>query len=325
MTDATRLPVTDDVDAIRLTSDELLVDVLPENGGDVFAVIDRATNVDLLWKAPWGSGLRAEDAPTSRDRWLARTWGGWQVLLPNAGDEASEGGRTWGFHGEAGLRSWSVLSAAADRLELAVELETAPLDVRRVYRLEGPSLFVDTRIRNRSPGPVEFLWGEHPTFGEAFAAGATLEIDAESIRIELADGVGVRAGDRLQWPGQATNADRSLDHIPARSPSRFLFAFLDGLREGTYRLRNDRLGLGARLSWPLAVFPCVWLWEEIAFTQDEPWNGQAYAVGIEPQTAYPALGMSGLRRQGGRGLTLGPGDDLTATMTLSVEHPDGLV
>ena len=77
------------------------------------------------------------------------------------------------------------------------------------------------------------------------------------------------------------------DRLPARTPSRFLFGFLDGLTEGTYRVRNDRLGLAVRLSWPLDVFPCVWLWEEIAFTQDPPWSGQAYAVGIEPQAAYP--------------------------------------
>lgn len=315
-----RPPVTGDVDVVRLTSDDLLVDVLPSNGGDVFAVIDRATDIDLLWKAPWGTGLRLDDAPSSRDRWLAGTWGGWQMLLPNTGDEANEGGRTWGFHGEAGLRSWSVVSAAAERLELAIDLETAPLNVRRVYRLDGPRLLLDTTIHNRSSGPAEFLWGEHPTFGEAFAAGARLEIDAESVHIELADGVGLEVGDRLAWPARAELGDASLDHIPNRPPSRLLFAFLDGLQHGTYRMSNDRLGLAARLSWPLDVFPVVWLWEEIASSQDPPWNGEAYAVGIEPQAAYPALGMTELRRRGGQGITLGPDDVLAATVTLSVER-----
>jgi galactose mutarotase-like enzyme len=323
MTDATWVRVTDDVAAVRLSSDDLLVDVLPANGGDVYSVVDRRTGIDLLWKAPWGTDLPPDEAPTSRDRWLTRTWGGWQVLLPNTGDEASEGGATWGFHGEAGLRSWDVSSAGLDELDLALELETAPFEVRRGYRVRASTLSLETTIRNRATEAVEFLWGEHPTFGEDFAAGATLEIDAESIRIELADSVGVQAGDRLRWPGPESLADRSLDRIPPRSPSRFLFAFLDGLREGTYRLRNDRLGIAARLSWPLEVFPCVWLWEEIAFTQQAPWKGQAYAVGIEPQTAYPALGMSGLRRHGGHGLTLGPGDAMAATLTLSVERADG--
>jgi galactose mutarotase-like enzyme len=323
MTAAAWVPVTDEVAAVRLSSDDLLVDVLPANGADVFSVVDRRTGVDLLWKAPWGTGLRPDQAATSRDRWLTRTWGGWQVLLPNTGDEANEAGKTWGFHGEAGLRSWDVRSAGPNELDLALDLETAPFAVRRRYRVLGPALSLETTVRNRSTETVEFLWGEHPTFGEHFAADATLEIAAETIHIELAENVGVDTGDRLRWPGRDELARSSLDRIPARTPSRFLFAFLDGLGEGSYRLRNDRLDLAAQLSWPLETFPCVWLWEEIAFTQDAPWNGHAYAVGIEPQTAYPALGMSGLRRHGGHGLTLGPGAAIATTVTLSVERADG--
>jgi hypothetical protein len=181
---------------------------------------------------------------------------------------------------------------------------------------------VTTTVRNRSAAPIEFLWGEHPTFGEAFAAGATLEIAAATILVELAEGVGVVAGDRLAWPGRVELGDRSLDGIPSRSPGRFLFAFLDGLAEGSYRLRNDHLGLSATLAWPLEVFPCVWLWEEIVATAAAPWNGEAFAVGIEPQAAYPALGMTELRRRGGHGLGLAPQESMTATVVLTVEPID---
>ena len=317
MNEPTWIQVADDVAAVRLSSDELEVDVLPGNGADVQAIVDRRTGVDLLWKSPWGTDLRAEDAPTSRDRWLTRAWGGWQLLLPNTGEEASEDGITWGFHGEAGMRAWDVAAAEADRLELTLDLETAPLRLRRACRVTGPELRVTTTVSNRSSAPVEFLWGEHPTYGEAFAAGATLEIGARTLRVEIADSAGVEAGEEHAWP------TRGLERLPERAPSRFLFGFLDGLTEGTYRVRNDRLGLAARLTWPLDVFPCVWLWEEIRFTQDRPWGGQAYAVGIEPQAAYPALGMTELRRHGGHGLSIGPGAALEATITLSVERLDG--
>ncbi|MEA2620925.1 MAG: hypothetical protein QOC97_1698, partial [Chloroflexota bacterium] len=206
-------------------------------------------------------------------------------------------------------------SAGETELELTLDLETAPLALRRVYRVAGPTLSVETTVRNRSSAPLEFLWGEHPTYGEAFAEGATLEIGARTFQVELAEDVGVAAGERVAWPGPG------LDRLPARTPSRFLFGFLDGLTEGSYRVRNERLGLAVRMTWPLDVFPCVWLWEEIAHTRDAPWSGQAYAVGIEPQTAYPALGMTELRRHGGHGLTIRPEADLAATITLSVEHP----
>jgi hypothetical protein len=315
MTAATRIPMTDDVSAVRLSSDELQVDILPANGADIQAVVDRRTGTSLLWTSPWGTGLRPEDTPTSRDAWLTRAWGGWQLLLPNAGDEAIEGGKTWGFHGEAGVRAWQIAADSADWLEVTLDLETAPLRLRRAYRVSGPTMSVETEVRNRSSAPVEFLWGEHPTYGEAFADGAILEIGAQSFKVELADSVGVEAGDTVAWPGPG------LDRLPSRTPPRFLFGFLDGLPEGTYRVRNDRLGVAARMTWPLDVFPCVWLWEEIAFTHDHPWNGKAYAVGIEPQAACPALGMTELRRQGGHGLTIGPDGVLAATITLTVEHP----
>jgi hypothetical protein len=212
------------------------------------------------------------------------------------------------------MRAWEVAAGGTSELELTLDLETAPLSLRRAYRLAGPALSVQTIVRNRSAQPVEFLWGEHPTYGESFAAGATLEIGARTLQVELADGVAVEAGDRLAWP------DRELDRLPARTPGRFLFGYLDGLTEGTYRVHNDRLGLAVRLSWPLDLFPCVWLWEEIAFTQDPPWNGRAFAIGIEPHVAFPALGMTELRRRGGHGLIIGPGSRLAATVTLSVEH-----
>lgn len=70
------------------------------------------------------------------------------------------------------------------------------------------------------------------------------------------------------------------------------------------------------------IFPVVWLWEEIGFTEDPPWNGQAYAVGIEPHVAYPAVGMTELRRRGGHGLTLEPDASLAGTVTLGVERID---
>jgi galactose mutarotase-like enzyme len=314
MVAATWIPVTDEVAAVRLSSDELEVDVLPANGADVRSIVDRRTGTSLLWTSPWGTDLRPEEAPTSRDAWLTRAWGGWQLLLPNTGAEATERGKTWGFHGEAGMRAWEVAAAGTSELELTLDLETAPLSLRRAYRVSGPALSVETTVRNRSSAQVEFLWGEHPTYGEDFAAGATLEIGARTLQVEIAEGVGVEAGGTVAWPGP------DLDRLPTRTPGRFLFGYLDGLAEGTYRVRNDRLGLAVRVSWPLDVFPCVWLWEEIAFTQDPPWGGQAYAVGIEPQAAYPALGMTELRRRGGHGLTVGPDASLTATVRLNVEH-----
>ena len=53
MTDGSRIPMTDDVWLVRLSSDELEVDILPANGADIQAIVDRRTGTSLLWTSPW--------------------------------------------------------------------------------------------------------------------------------------------------------------------------------------------------------------------------------------------------------------------------------
>ncbi len=305
--------------AVELASETLRVAILPVAGAAVHAIVDRETGVDLLWKTPWQGAWEPGASGTSRDRWVGAALGGWQLLLPNAGDEGLEQGRVWGFHGEAGLRAWSVDAQAPDRLDVSLALDTAPLAVRRAYRLDGDTLSITTGVSNRSGDEVEFLWGEHPAFSEAFASGATLEIDARTVSVHLATNAPVAAGDHLRW-ADVGGPDGTLRTMPGPDARRQLLAYLDGLDTGTYRLSNAALGVAVRMDWPLDLFPCVWLWQEFAATAEAPWDGRTYAVGIEPQVAFPAVGMTEIRRRGGRGLRLPAGDTLSATVSLTVEH-----
>ena len=207
-----------------------------------------------------------------------------------------------------GLRAWRVVSADAGLdWSSSLDLETAPLAVRRAYRVDGPALTVDNDRPQRLDGSVEFLWGEHPTYRRGLRArsGPRDRRETSTSRPPTACRRERRRHDRVAWTAPSSPAVRPYAGaftatLPVRVPRR-------RSPRGRYRLRNDRLGLAARLSWPMDVFPCVWLWEEIASPTDAPWNGQAYAVGIEPHVAYPAVGMTELRRRGGHGLTLGPG------------------
>ncbi len=305
-------------DAVRLASEALWVDVLPAHGADVHAIIDRQTGLDLLWKSAWQGRWRPAAPASSRDRWIGATLGGWQLLMPNAGAEAFEGGRVWGFHGEAGMRAWSTERVSPDSLELALDLGTAPLSVRRAFGLASRTLSVTTTVTNGAAREVEFLWGEHPSFAEAIAADAVLEIDAEMLVVDVATNAPVRAGDRLPW-ARASAPDGPLATIPGREARRLLVAYLDGLGRGTYRLRNDARKLAVRVEWPLDLFPCVWLWEELTASTEAPWDGTTYAVGVEPQAAFPAVGMTEVRRRGGRGVRLGAGASVTGTVSLTVE------
>lgn len=62
-----------------LSSDTLEVAVLPTKGADLYAIIDRATGIDVLFKSPWGWRDPNCTPPfgDSQLDWLASYPGGW--------------------------------------------------------------------------------------------------------------------------------------------------------------------------------------------------------------------------------------------------------
>ena len=92
-------------DVLRLTTDELEVDVLPGKGGDVLAVRWRKDGTDVLWKTPWGLRHKGE-VPTAADSqtaFLENYPVGWPTLFPNGGTETTAKGSRLGFPVEATL------------------------------------------------------------------------------------------------------------------------------------------------------------------------------------------------------------------------------
>ncbi|PZF79430.1 DUF4432 domain-containing protein, partial [Jiangella anatolica] len=49
-----------------------------------------------------------------------------------------------------------------------------------------------------------------------------------------------------------------------------------------------------------------------------PWYGNAYVVALEPATSWPDAGVSGVRSTTGTQITIGPGEERTATVTLTL-------
>jgi hypothetical protein len=83
--------------------------------------------------------------------------------------------------------------------------------------------------------------------------------------------------------------------------------------------------VGAALSWDAAVFPCAWLWYELAGTSEAPWHGRGHVIGVEPSTSWPGTGLADIARRGGPLLTLMPGDVVRTELRLHVFQPTGPV
>ena len=294
--------------ALVLADDRIRVTLLPDRGGDVHAVRDLRTGVDVLWKTPWGLNVRADDdsPPGSAAAWLNRYAGGWQVLIPSGGGPSSHRGVDHPYHGEACSLPWAATVAAdaggGERVDLRVRLADTPLLLERIVSLVPGcgEVVLAERVINEGDHPVDYMWVHHPAFGPPLVApGARFRTSASTILADAdLDGPGnpLEPGTSQAWPVVSTRGGRRLDLslVPDASQSRLVLGYLAGFGEGAASIENDALDLVCTLSWQLDVFPYAWLWQEFGATMGAPWFGRAFTMAIEPATSFPASGLGGV-------------------------------
>jgi hypothetical protein len=290
--------------AVTIENDAIQVVVLVNKGADIYALIDRRTGVDVLFKSPWGARQPSlwDESSTSLERWISSYAGGWQLLLPNGGNECTQYGVTWGFHGEAAMVPWTVVERTSDSLTLEAGLVTVPFRVRRELELVGPLLRVRETVTNESPQDVEVMWSHHPAFGPPFLDGSCiLSVGCATVLADdVAPGTLLSPGSRHDWP-HATSVDgQSVDlrQIPDPKEPRSVLAYLKDFTSGFFAITNPTLGLGVGVRWPLEVFDRAWLWQEVHVGLGHPWFQRAYVVAVEPATTIPGQGATAARAKG---------------------------
>jgi Domain of unknown function (DUF4432) len=292
------------VRALTLENSQIEVTVLPDKGADIYSLVHRGTATDVLFKSPWGPRVPGlwPRAATSMERWIEGYAGGWQLLLPNGGDECVERGATWGFHGEAALVPWSVLDYTASTATLEATLFLAPLRVRREMSVDGPVLRVREVVTNLSVENLEVMWSHHPAFGRPFLDGdCVLQAGCRSVVADDREpGELLTPGSRHPWPHITTPEGHIVDlsRIPGAEDRRAVLAYLVDFDTPYFAITNPRLAIGVGLRWPLDVFDKAWLWQEVYSGEGWPWYRRAYAVAVEPASTIPGQGMANARAKG---------------------------
>lgn len=296
--------------AITIGNEHIEVVVLANKGADIYALVDRRTGTDVLFKSPWGARQPSlwPETSTSLERWISSYAGGWQLLLPNGGDECVEQGVTWGFHGEAAMVPWNVLERRDDALTLETSLVTSPLRVRRELSLSGSVLQVKETVTNESTQDVEVMWSHHPAFGSPFLDGTCiLSAGCRTVHADdEAPGTLLSPSSIHEWP-MATSVDGErvdLRVIPDPSEPRAVLAYMKEFSSGFFAITNPTLGLGVGIRWPLDVFDKAWLWQEIHSGEGWPWFQRAYVVAVEPASSIPGHGIQSARAKGETFVTL---------------------
>lgn len=317
------------VRAIRLENELLAATILVDRGGDIFELISKPHNLDVLWKTPWGPQRPGgTQMPASSHTTFHETYpGGWQFIFPNGGAACVYNGAELGFHGEAAVSPWqSELTSGRDGAEvhLWLRLRRSPFLVERTLRVTPgrPLLQIHERITNQGGEPIAYMWGHHPAFGAPFLSDAC-RIETNARRLTADDAVyasplnPLSLGQQVDWPrvehdGQVIDLSR----VPGEEAPRLLMAYLSEFTgdHGWYGITNSELGFGIGLVWPAAVFPFAWLWQEMHGSPGFPWYQSAYVMAIEPFTSYPG-GLTTVMKKTGTHRTLAPG--ATAEVELS--------
>ncbi len=304
--------------ALQIENDLLAATLLLDKGADIYELIYKPKDIDVLWKAPWGmkeSGRGFDSAFDSHTAWLEAYAGGWQVLFPNGGFPNEYKGAKLGFHGEASMKAWEYdivsQSAAAVECQLSTRLSRSPYTIDRWLRLEAgsPILHIRERITNGAGEPMDCMWSHHPAYGAPFLS-EHCRIDTAAARL-LADDEYAGAANPLT-PGQARAWPMfdalDMSRVPPPDQPRDLLAYLTDFDTGWYAITNTQLGLGIGLAWDASVFPYAWFWQELNSSPGFPFYKRSYVIAIEPASSIPGQGLTAVMAKTGTQLTLEPGE-----------------
>jgi galactose mutarotase-like enzyme len=308
---------------VRLENRHLRLDVLPERGANIFRVIDKERDLDLLWKSPRVAPHIAAVHADFDDHWA----GGWDDAFPGGRSSRNRYGDLLPYMGEV----WTApaeyqMSFATDEVSLTTTVRTpiTPAELTRTITLRRDQhhFCVDYELRNIGTLVFDFNWGVHPSL--ALRPGMRFDIPARRGLVDEAGGEHLGSpGDEYDWPHLAGRDLRIAEDI---GNSAFGLHYLTGLSAGWCAATDvaDRRGFG--LCFDHQLFQVVWLCLVYG-----GWRGYQQAL-IEPWTGYPSPLADAVTS--GRARQLAPGERestrVTAIVYDGVEQvaelrPDGTV
>lgn len=269
--------------------------VNPGQGGDIVSLRHIPTGQEVLWRHPqWTDRLpAAHGSDPSAEGFYDGYPGGIQELFPNAGPACVVDDAPLPFHGEACRLPWMVEHADGSAVVMSAALKRYPFALRRTVSVDvhEPVLRICSEIHNLSSRRLPFHWGLHPTFGPSVTAEpAVLEGAFERLKAHPE----TFGGAQTREPGAefATGGRLALNAGDARSADLF-YARCD--RGRVTIASSAEQGLAVTMTWPVEIFPELWIWQECRDRAGYPWFGIHHVVGIEPHTSSPAHGLKAER------------------------------
>lgn len=307
---------------------------LLDKGADLIELRYKPRDIDLMYSSPNGVTNPALFAPSiaSRDGSFVDLWpGGWQEVFPAGGHPAVYEGAEHGTHGEVALLRWdaSVVRDEPDEVSVRLSVRThrSPFLLQRTVTLRTGSATVhlDETVTNEGAVPLHVMWGQHPCFGAPFLdENCVIEAPARTVVTPEPPvfAVGRARPGRWQWPIVPGVDGDEIDLSRVLAPSSGVHdgAYLTDFTSGWCAIVNRPLRLGVALTWPVEVFPWMWLWQVYGGQSEAPSYGRTYTVALEPFTSFPNDLSSAI--EAGTSLLLEPGQTVPARLGVTVFEGD---
>jgi hypothetical protein len=192
--------------AWKLESQELRISVLQCGGHIGEVTLKGGSEVNPLWVPPvptidsdqYDPAVHGAIYGTNSEARLLSGLVGHNLCFPYWGDPSkAEAAAGMTFHGESGIRRWSLLEEIPDSLSLEVQLPESAMTFRRTIRVKGAAVHVEGVASNHSAWDRPFGWCEHVTFGPPFLEGGMTRFDASADKGFV---TGKPQGEIFHWP-----------------------------------------------------------------------------------------------------------------------------
>jgi hypothetical protein len=182
---------------------------------------------------------------------------------------------------------------------------------------DRPLLSIAETITNEGPEPMDCMWGHHPAYGPPLLSPGCI-VDTGARRVQSDDsydppGNDLPLGKTWDWPHVEDKSGNAIDlsRIPGPGSGHSRVLFLKDLEESWYALTNPALGMGVGIVWDGELFPYAVMWQETGGLRQYPFYGQAYVTAFEPNSSYPAQGLTTVIEKTGTQLVFAPGESRT--------------
>jgi hypothetical protein len=280
---------------IVLADSDLLVRIDPGHGGEILDLVELASGRQLLGRPPFGS-LPPFGGDLDEERWTASYRGGWQTVLPNAGNPCELDGERHGFHGRASNDPWSV--ADAGPVSATLGWTGHGLEVSKHVALEDGAVAIRYRIRAVRDTALVAL--EHLTVGhELLEPDVAIDLPGgHAYELSETDGPTAPPEDAGRWP-EIRLRDGSLERADTWSLAapRSRFFVVAGIEAAWAAVRNPARGLGLACAWDADWFQHCWVWHENRVSGG-PWREATEVLAIEPATVPHSLGVAAAAAEG---------------------------